>query len=147
HIKLQPGNLAVPRDDAIARARRDFADRRILDAGAATQKRLPDRLGEDFLLGLLLWLARLSARQAARDQHDHEREASRREANMVTSAHQSHSPAPDSAALATNKQKSDATTVDRPLKPMSVRGLEPLTNGLRGHCSAIELHARYGSVL
>jgi hypothetical protein len=25
---------------------------------------------------------------------------------------------------------------------VSVKGLEPLTNGLKGHCSAIELHAR-----
>ncbi len=25
---------------------------------------------------------------------------------------------------------------------MSVEGLEPSTNGLKGHCSAIELHAR-----
>ncbi len=26
---------------------------------------------------------------------------------------------------------------------MSVEGLEPPTNGLKGHCSTIELHARY----
>jgi hypothetical protein len=26
---------------------------------------------------------------------------------------------------------------------MSVEGLEPSTNGLKGHCSAIELHARF----
>jgi hypothetical protein len=26
-------------------------------------------------------------------------------------------------------------------KKMSVEGLEPSTNGLKGHCSAIELHA------
>jgi hypothetical protein len=26
---------------------------------------------------------------------------------------------------------------------VSVEGLEPSTNGLKGHCSAIELHARF----
>ena len=30
---------------------------------------------------------------------------------------------------------------------MSVEGLEPSTNGLKGHCSAIELHARTGCIL
>ncbi len=28
---------------------------------------------------------------------------------------------------------------------MSVEGLEPSTNGLKGHCSAIELHALYNA--
>ncbi len=28
---------------------------------------------------------------------------------------------------------------------MSVKGLEPLTNGLKGRCSTIELHARDGT--
>lgn len=27
---------------------------------------------------------------------------------------------------------------------VSVKGLEPLTNGLKGHCSTIELHAQRG---
>ena len=30
---------------------------------------------------------------------------------------------------------------------VSVEGLEPSTNGLKGHCSAIELHAQTGCIL
>jgi hypothetical protein len=30
---------------------------------------------------------------------------------------------------------------------VSVEGLEPSTNGLKGHCSAIELHARGANVI
>ena len=33
--------------------------------------------------------------------------------------------------------------VEMVFMPMSAKGLEPLTNGLKGHCSTIELRARY----
>jgi hypothetical protein len=38
--------------------------------------------------------------------------------------------------LATKKTRREASLA------MSVEGIEPSTNGLKGHCSAIELHAR-----